>query len=324
MNEVKLSTRTILSLLAISIFASFLSVALFGASMVALHPESTPASCECDRPLYGELYGDPPAPPINSSALNELKQQSGVCIPCRQPRILPNRAVQPYYVVPSQPTKPAPVQPAQPATKPAAKPVPTPTTSTKCQIALFIDGSAKSTALVNWFQTDPSLVGLRRNCTFETYMLDNDLYRTRYAQIVPPEQFPAIIFQYSDGGHIHAAGKNMIPNSASDLYADLKLGYEKAQSVRKAQLYTGVVKSTGYSWDQEIRPNMQLPQEDCPDGQCPPQWRPGDRVRDLFDKAQETRGLVMWAGSVELITYGLFGLVVLLAMAVLISKLGKK
>lgn len=270
-------------------------------------------------------------------AMNDIKQQ--ICPTCPPNRILPSRrvTVQPYYVVPSRPVPSQPTQPTQPSRpvepytptpviKPST-PVPTATTSTKPQIALFLDGSAKSTLLAEWFMRDQNLLALRRNCTFETYTTDNDLYRTRYSKIVPPNQFPAVLFQYSDGGHIHAAGKNMIPNTAAELYSDLKLGYEKAQSVRTAKFATttGVVKSTGYSWDQEITPSMQL--QDCPDGQCPvpeTSWRPGDRVRDLFNDVQDNRSLMMWASATELITYGMFAVVVLLAFAVVLSRLGKK
>jgi hypothetical protein len=337
MNEVKLHTHSVFTLFVIAIFSTVFGVVLLTGAMIVFHPEPyRPDLVDLEIPTADErLYSNIQSPPINTAALNEIKHQ--ICPTCPTNRILPSRrpTVQPYYVVPSKPSQPVvPTQPSRPVEpytptpviKPST-PVPTATTSTKPQIALFLDGSAKSTALAEWFMRDQNLLALRRNCTFETYTTDNDLYRTRYSKIVPPNQFPAVLFQYSDGGHIHAAGKNMIPNTAAELYSDLKLGYEKAQSVRTAKFATttGVVKSTGYSWDQEITPSMQL--QDCPDGKCPvpeTSWRPGDRVRDLFNDVQDNRSLMMWASATELITYGMFAVVVLLAFAVVLSRLGKK
>jgi hypothetical protein len=326
MHEVKLANRSVIALLLIALFTSVFSTAMFSASLVYLHPPVVEIDFP-EPPLYGPRIGEysyNAAPPVNVDALNEIKHQI-ICPTCPQQ---PNRIVRPYRIVPQpyivptpQPARPTP-QPSVPTSQPT--PVPTQTTSAKCQIALFLDGSARSNDLAKWFSSDPQLLALKAKCTFEIYTADSPLYRARYAEVVPPSQFPAMVFQYSDGGHIHAAGKNMIPLTASALYSDMKLGYEKAQSVRTATVETGVVKSNSYSWDEEITPTMQL-SDDCPDGICPPtedKWRPGDKVRDLFD-GQDDKGLVLWGGSVELVTYGLFAFVILLALAVVISKLGK-
>ena len=116
------------------------------------------------------------------------------------------------------------------------------------------------------------------------------LYRTRFAEIVPADQFPVVLFQDSSGGHVHAAGRSMIPTTPDELYSDLRQGYELYQQTRQAQK-TGALKTRGYSWDEAISPTMYLSLEDCPDGYCPVEptdtWRPGDRVRDLlFDEVR--------------------------------------
>ena len=42
------------------------------------------------------------------------------------------------------------------------------------------------------------------------YTSNNAIYRGRFAEIVPADQFAVVLFQDSTGGHVHAAGRSMI------------------------------------------------------------------------------------------------------------------
>lgn len=237
-------------------------------------------------------------PPItNMQAQGEMKQQCG--IPCRQPVYHQQPVYRQPSVVYSQPhAVPAvvhrPAQPPVPMIMPVSNPTimaPAATPAKKSfEIALFVQDDAQSRQLIDWFNRDPNLRELRSKCEFQTYTASNMLYRTRFAKIVPPEQFPVVLFQDSTGGHVHAAGRHMIPSTPGELYSDLQAGFEMYRQAKSAAR-TGAVKTTGYNWDDAITPMMQLNSSDCPDGYCPNDppsdaWRPGDRIRDvLFDRA---------------------------------------
>ncbi len=118
------------------------------------------------------------------------------------------------------------------------------------------------------FVENKQLVALKESCEFQVYTADNAIYRTRFADLVPPSQFPVVLFQDETGGHVHAAGRSMIPGSAEELFSDLKHGYTLYNQAKQAQK-TGAVKTRGYSWDDAITPTLYLSAEDCLDGYCP-------------------------------------------------------
>ena len=136
--------------------------------------------------------------------------------------------------------------------------------------------------------------------------------------------FPVILFQDATGGHIHAAGRTMIPGGADELYSDLHQGYRLYQQAKQART-TGAVKQRGYSWDDSISPALVLSNEDCPDGYCPAdqtdRWRPGDRiVDDLFDESRDTRNALMWFSAGEIATVALIALAIILLGFILIKR----
>jgi hypothetical protein len=200
-----------------------------------------------------------------------------------------------------------------PKLPPALNPAPTAPQSNRYQVALFVADDAQSQQLLSWFDSDPELRNLRANCDFQVYRPDNALYRSRYAAQVPIEQFPALLFLKPDGGHVHAAGKTMLPRRSSDLVSDIRESLELAKSA--APQPTGLIRETGYSWDNAINPQMQLQSGDCPDGWCPPDApeRPGLGGR-LFDRAEERRDAMMWFGVEEIIV----GLLAVLAAILII------
>jgi len=347
----KLSGSTWAGLSAIAMAVVLMAVCLSSVAMLICHTpatakRSTSSLCGCgpvcDCPTQFKPFnfdvrrprderGQAESPVIvNAAAANELKQQNG-CPTCPQVRYPVRRPVQPTYVQPTytpvQPTY-TPVQPTYTPVQPTYTPVqptaPKPVTpvnpavvavNNKCQIALFLDNSPKSAELKNWFESDPGLTALRSKCTFEVYTPENALYRGRYAAIVPVSQFPVVLFQYPNGGHIHAAGQKTIPATAAELYSDMKVGYEKAQSVKLATVNnsgSGVM-TRGYNFDTE-GPQTN---SDCPGGVCPPdngRWQPGDRVRDLFPAAKDARQLVVWGGMMEIVVYCALAASVVLAL----------
>ena len=199
-----------------------------------------------------------------------------------------------------------------------------PTPTKDYQIALFVGNDGQSKKLIEWFDQDPQLKDLRASCDFQVYTATNALYRTRFADIVPSDQFPVVLFQDATGGHIHAAGRSMIPETAQQLYSDLSYGYQLYQQAMQAQK-TGAIKARGYSWDDSIKPTMSLFGEDCPDDVCPTEpsnrWRPGGRVRDtLFDNVTTRRDALIWASAQEVATIVLSLIAVVLVGFILIKR----
>jgi hypothetical protein len=191
--------------------------------------------------------------------------------------------------------------------------------SNRYQVALFVADDAQSQQLLSWFDSDPQLRNLRANCDFQVYRPDNTLYRTRYAAQVPIDQFPAMLFLKPDGGHVHAAGKTMLPRSSSDLVSDIRQSLELAKSA--APKPGGLIRETGYSWDNAINPQMQLQSGDCPDGWCPPDTTPQSGLGSrLFDRAGGQRDAMMWFGIEEIIVGLLAALAVILVIIIAVKR----
>lgn len=258
--------------------------------------------------LYREpTIGAPMATPLNPihPALEEVKHQIP-CIPCtpiapvNQPARLPLAIPAPSVTI------------AQPAVSPP-----------RYQIALFVDSTTRSQALLNWWNTDPQLQSLKSKCDFQVYTPTNSLYRTRYANLVPIEQFPAVLFLRPDGGHIHAAGGNVLPATASELWKDLQASYELSRSVQSAQTQvlhsadSGLLRERGYNWDAAIQQQLPITQspEDCLDGSCPTDN--SGRLLPLFDRSTSNNQAVLWANAQEIVTFGLFAIAGLLGCMLL-------
>jgi hypothetical protein len=279
---------------------------------------------------------------VNLQAQGEIKQQIRNCPPnCLPQRVYPAPVVvqptivQPTVVTPTvTPTvaQPVPVTPnfvdvskptqeplvVTPVSNPAAPPP-----KKSYQIALFVNTDATSQRLQEWFTQNKQLAALKESCEFQVYTATNAIYKTRYADIVPAEQFPVVLFQDATGGHIHAAGRSMIPSTPDELYSDLRHGYTLYKQAKEAQK-TGAVKTKGYSWDDAITPTLYLSAEDCPDGYCPTppseDRRPLDRVRDLFDGAKDTRNALLWLSAGEIATVALIGIAAVLLVFILIKR----
>lgn len=275
------------------------------------------------------------APAVNLDAQQEIKQ-AGPCLPCQKPShpqwINGERVVHWGPIVPtSQPAVPFD-RVVYPATT-SSPPLPPGPSTRRHQIALFVDSTAESHRLKSWFDSDPELMALRQKCEFQIFTSNNTLYRTRYASKIPASQFPVVLFTDPTGGHIHAAGGPMIPDSPGKLYADMAKGFELYKEAKQGTARqtgtreAGAIKSSGYSWDASITPNLRM--SDCPGGQCPTpdqSWRPFDRVRPdggTFLDGQPLRNALVWTNSNELLTLTLCGIAVVLLIYVLNKHRGR-
>lgn len=274
-------------------------------------PICTPYSTVVSPPIVTTPVSRPTVvPPTVPSSPSTTTPNCTTNCPLNDKSTLLPTNINPLVIVPAN--TPAVTGPAQPPPK------------KDYQLALFVGNDAQSKQLIQWFEQDPQLKDLRSNCEFQVYTSTNALYRTRFADIVPREQFPVVLFQDATGGHIHAAGRSMIPETSQELFSDLSQGYELYQQAMQAEK-TGAIKARGYSWDESIKPTMSLFNEDCPDNVCPTEpanrWQPGSRVRDnLFNKLPARRDALIWASAQEVATVVLSLIAVVLVGFILIKK----
>jgi len=294
---------------------------------------------------------------VNLDAQNEMKQ-AGPCSTGNCPQYQIGR---PAYINGERVVRWGPVVQSQqqPASLPAAKPATAPPaampslmppatvppirnvdnrpSAKKFQLILFLDESVESQKLIEWFRSDRTLAKARLGSDFQYYMPDNPLYKTRFADMIPVSQFPVVLLQDQDGGHIHAAGGNMIPGTPAELWSDMQQGYKLYLEANAGGMQsTGAIKTRAYNWDSMITPAMQLAPEDCPDGNCPlpnnePGWRPGDLFRPdsgsggsggFFDGSLVPKSLFVWSNSQEIMTAGVLIIGALLLFYIL-TKRGK-
>lgn len=297
-------------------------------------PWNVPQYCEpnCYPPVSASPQKLEQPQSVNLAAQGELKQQSG-CIDCPPIVVRPGERV--VRVGPARPVVPSSsptLAPPDPLLTPNSYPpsvlvndaVSSRPPAKQYQLLLFLDRSSQSQQIHEWFSNNRELFTLRSKSEFQIYTQDNALYRQRYARLVPPEQFPAIVLQDASGGHIHACGKSMIPSTPEQLVSDMRTGFTLYKQAKQGSMQaTGAMKATGYSWDDQINPQMRLQSgDDCgPDG-CPPdRWRPFDRDGGgLFDGVGPSGAeALLWANAGDMVIMGLV-LVGLVAVVIILSK----
>jgi hypothetical protein len=325
------------------IHAVALAVLCVGFRMPKQTTEPAPWNVPCaQQPDGGDCYHSAaravarplqqPPPSVNLSAQGELKQQCAGLGTCNPYNLRPGETL--LHVGPARPVARPTVAPPDPLVQPLPPSVltltdaqPTRPAAKQYQLLLFLDSSYQAQTLQAWFSQHQELINLRGRSEVQVYTDNSPLYRQRFASVVPPGQFPAVILQDARGGHIHAAGKSMIPATADMLVADLRKSYELYKQAKQGSIQaTGAIKETGYRWDDGIHPAMRLYSDDeCgPDGCNPPQdrhpWRPLDRDGDgLFNRREPANALV-WMNSQEIWTIGLIGIGAV-AVVVLLTKL---
>jgi hypothetical protein len=203
---------------------------------------------------YDELRNAPlNSVPVNESAAREIKRQDVYCPPCDQVRSPGFTRFVNYAEPITQASSPAP-QPATPRQQVTVTSTPW---ANKYSLAVFVGTDQASQRLLDWVNRDPQLSDLRKNVNFQAYTKDNPLYRERFGGVVPTDQFPAVVFTDSRGGHVYVAGAASLPSSASGLYAALK------ESTQIQQQATQPAQDPSSPIAQEFDPS-------CPDGNCPP------------------------------------------------------
>lgn len=297
----------------------------------AAAPDYAPKDCVIAGPAY-----DPA--PVNLAAQGEMKQNAVTLVAQRQYCQPCNKQGNPFNLRPGErllhvgPLQSRPNVVLPPAT--STPDIAPPQTSTErppanqVQVLLFLDDTARSQEILQWFSDDPDLEKLKSTSDFQIYTEAHPLYRTRYASKVPVDQFPVVLVQDATGGHIHAAGKQFIPRTSASLVNDISRGYELyAQAKQGAIEMTGALKTTGYSWDDQVNPEMRLSYEDCDGPNCPvPTVRPSTRPGGgLFDgPAQKPRNIldefgstILQAGFAMLVICFIAGLIFVSSVAVI-------
>lgn len=145
---------------------------------------------------------------------------------------------------------------------PTNAPLDSAATEQKCSISLFVGTDPRSQELLRQWNTDARLQALRKQVNFNAYTRDNKLYRERYANIVPSEQFPALIMSDGRGGHIYAAGNAALPSTADAQLAAIQHAIDAYTSAHKQPV--------------EPTPDMLFASgpPNCPDGNCEPGREP--------------------------------------------------
>ena len=188
--------------------------------------------------------------PVDERAAREVKRQDVYCPPCDQVRS-PGFTRFVEYAQPITQAS-APAQPPRQQVTVTSTPW-----AAKYSLAVFVGTDQASQRLLDWVNKDPQLSDLRKNVNFQAYTKDNPLYKARWAGVIPAEQFPAIVFTDSRGGHVYVAGSSSLPSTASGLYTALK---------ESTQIQQQTVRSDPTNPDQ----SAQEFDANCPDGNCPP------------------------------------------------------
>jgi hypothetical protein len=237
-------------------------------------PEAPPGGINFDS----ARYGSPNTLPVNDAARDELKRQilgrritpyrspncpDGNCPPNYQPNVQPV----PAKTVPSN-TKPSNVQPVK--------------TQERYSIELFVANDQQSQALQQWFKTHATLQKWTTTCNHNTYTADNPLYKSRYAALVPPDAFPVVLVTAPNGGHVYAADRYALPQTAAGLVTEISDATKLHQSImagNTSPLPAQPQPPVGSQTAQHPAPDYI---EQCADGKCPPDSRFPllDRLKD--------------------------------------------
>lgn len=259
-------------------------------------------------------YGSPNTLPVNDAARDELKKQ------------ILGRRITPYRS-PNCPDGTCP-----PGTQPNAQPVPNSVpnaqqpnnmqpvkTQQRYSIELFVTNDQQSQSLQSWFKENSTLAKWTTTCNHNTYTADNPLYKSRYAPLIPPDAFPVVLVTAPNGGHVYAADRYALPQTAAALVTEISDATKLHQSIMAG--------STSPLPAQPSPPvNAQTAQhpapdyiEQCADGNCTPADRFPllDRLRDKSkDNVEGLLSLVFNPGQ-YLIQLGLAAAVVMLIVYII-------
>src|SRR5574343_701777 len=296
------------------VFGMILHAVTIGVTFEAMHRPQKSIAVPAVEVIREESFkaGDIPNSTVNIHARDEKKEQCGTCNQGYVATVPGGTVVyhgsptwgapglyrsEGTFYAPVVQSRPASQLPSAPSTSPVvgqpvaagSKPV------SKYQVALFVDSSARSNQVLQWFSTYPALVNLRKSVQYQIYTADHPMYRERFSAVVPRDAFPVVMFLRPDGGHIHVAGNSDIPATPEALYADLRQGWMYAEEMKSVSL--------------QRRPPNCPDCPDCPDGNCPDvdEPEPDDESprfpilrRPLLDRNKDKEGVVwdfMWGGK---------------------------
>lgn len=309
---------------ALTVSVAFQNPKMRDFEIVDLPPLLNPTSSVDAEPTFYSASQAQDLPKVNLQAQTELKkdlkpyqppnqaskQQIGQIGPMQDCPNCPQPAPAPYYPAPRPPNNPAPT-PAYPSGTAQVK---------DYQLLLFIGTDAQSRELLNWFNQHPKFQFLRSKdskVAVQIYSAGDQMYRLRYASVVPVSEFPAVVLADREGGHIHAASRQFIPRGDPDkLYEDLKLGtqlYLQAKQQRPAQARTSgaMTSARQYNWDDRISPDMRWQQAEAPPVEegFRPFDRPGSGGGGLFDQCGpdgcKPKSALVWTDASEIMIVGL-------------------
>jgi hypothetical protein len=167
--------------------------------------------------------------PINEKAASEVKR--GECLLCQT----------------QQSKQPQPTQPQQP------QQIDSTPTNSRYNVATFVGTDAASQRLLKWFDTDPKLKKLRDGTNYQAYTKDNPIYKARFSDVIPANQFPAVMMTDNQGGHVYVAGYSSLPSTPDALHSAMREAYTLQKQIREQ---ANAIESSS-------RP-------DCVDGNCKP------------------------------------------------------
>ncbi|MFO0939846.1 MAG: hypothetical protein U0930_03685 [Pirellulales bacterium] len=318
---------------ALTVSVTFQNPKMRDFEIVDLPPLLNPTSTASEPTFYSASQAQD-LPAVNLQAQSELKkaEQKKEMAPYQPPNKSSKQQIgqigpmqdcpncpQPYNPAPYNPT-PAPYYPAP---RPPNNPAPGPNSgkpAKEYQLLLFVNTDAQSRQVLNWANNHPKFRFLRSTdskVAVQVYSPGDQMYKLRYASVVPVSEFPAIVLADREGAHIHAASKQFIPNDPDKLYEDLKLGtqlYLQAKQQRPAQAVTSgaMTAARQYNWDDRISPDMRLQAESPPVEEG---WRPLDNLRPggggggLFDQCGpdgcKPKSALVWTNAEEMMIAGL-------------------
>jgi hypothetical protein len=133
-------------------------------------------------------------------------------------------------------------------------------TQARYSLTVFVSSDRQSQEILNWLNTDPALVKLKKSVDYQAYGQGNALYQARYANTMPAGNFPALIFADPTGGYVYVATTGNMPTTASGLMQSIRDAYTKHKAAKAAT----PAQDLNYSGD-------------CPDGNCKPPLLNPDR-----------------------------------------------
>lgn len=267
-------------------------------------------------------YGSPNTLPVNDAARDELKRQilGRRITPYYSPNVTPNRVPNNCPDCPPG-TQPRPA-PAQPNVQPNAQtpgnvqPV---KTQERYSIELFVTNDQQSQALQSWFKENSTLAKWTTTCNHNTYTADNPLYKSRYAPLIPPDAFPVVLVTAPNGGHVYAADRYALPQTAASLVTEISDATKLHQSIMAGNNSPlPAAPSPPVNAQAATHPAPDYV-EQCADGNCTPTDRFPllDRLRDKSQNNVEGLLSALFNPGQYLIQLGLAAAVVMLIVYII-------